>query len=47
MAVIRSVRARWREVRWRQSFIVGGDMERGVGERGEAWLLMGERGGEA
>ena len=36
-----------REVRWRQSFAVGGHGERGGGERSKAWLLMGERGGEA
>ena len=47
VAVIRSGRARGREVRWRQSFIVGGHRDRGVGDRSEAWLLMGERGGEA
>ena len=36
---------RGREVRWRQSFTVGGHRERGVGERSEAWLLMeGEEG---
>ena len=34
-------------MRWRQSFAAGGHGERGVGERSEAWLLMGERGGEA
>ena len=32
--------------RW-QSFAVGGHRERGVRGRSEAWLLMGERGGEA
>ena len=37
----------WREVRWRQSFTVGGHRDRGGGERSEAWLLMWERGGEA
>ena len=36
-----------KEARWWQSFTVGGHRERGVGERGEAWLLMGEKGGEA
>ena len=46
-AVIRSGRAHGREVRWRQSFAVGGYGERGGGERSEAWLLMGQRGGEA
>ena len=45
--VIRSGRARGREVRWRQSFTVGGHGERGGGERSEVWLLMGQRGGEA
>ena len=39
-------RARGREVRWQQSFTVAGHRERGVGERSEAWLLMGKRGGE-
>ena len=33
VAVIHSGRARGREVRWRQSFTVGGHRERGVGER--------------
>ena len=43
-AVIRSGWERGREVRWRQSFAVGGHGERGGGERSKAWLLMGERG---
>ena len=33
VAVICSGRARGREVRWRQSFAVGGHSERGGGER--------------
>ena len=35
MAVICSGRAREREVRWRQSFAVGGHGERGGGERSD------------
>ena len=45
VAVICSGWARRREVRWRQSFAVGGHGERGGGERSKAWLLMGERRG--
>ena len=48
VAVIHSGRAHGREVRWRQSFAVGGHGrvkgESGGGERSKAWLLMG-RGG--
>ena len=42
VAVICCRRAREREVRWRQSFVVGGHRERWGGERSEAWLLMGQ-----
>ena len=35
----------WERGEVAQSFAVGGHGERG-GERSEAWLLMGERGGE-
>ena len=45
VAVICSGRAREREVRWRQSFAVGGHRERWGRERSEAWLLMGQRRG--
>ena len=47
VAVIRSGRARGREVRWRQSFTVGGHRERGVGERSVRGVAVdgGERRG--
>ena len=47
VAVIHSERACKREERWWQSFAVGGHGESGGGERSKAWLLMGEKGGEA